>query len=98
MTHHVADYLVDLTRLEVWKDYISEKRFKWAVCRLFKTLPNKCNQITLVFADHLKEPFLIAVQNDRLRTMPASFLPPSAVNKKGVYCETKWMEGRHCGT
>ncbi|NXB26818.1 ERG1 monooxygenase, partial [Rhagologus leucostigma] len=34
--------------------------------------------------DHLQEPFLIAVQNDRLRTMPASFLPPSAVNKKGV--------------
>ncbi|NWZ22895.1 ERG1 monooxygenase, partial [Asarcornis scutulata] len=34
--------------------------------------------------DHLKEPFLAAVQNDRLRTMPASFLPPSAVNKKGV--------------
>ncbi|NXS19825.1 ERG1 monooxygenase, partial [Mystacornis crossleyi] len=34
--------------------------------------------------DHLKESFLIAVQNDRLRTMPASFLPPSAVNKKGV--------------
>ncbi|NWI11697.1 ERG1 monooxygenase, partial [Crypturellus soui] len=34
--------------------------------------------------EHLKEPFLIAVQNDRLRTMPASFLPPSAVNKKGV--------------
>ncbi|NXW41176.1 ERG1 monooxygenase, partial [Nyctiprogne leucopyga] len=34
--------------------------------------------------DHLREPFLIAVQNDRLRTMPASFLPPSAVNKKGV--------------
>ncbi|NWZ45832.1 squalene monooxygenase [Haliaeetus albicilla] len=34
--------------------------------------------------DHLKEPFLTAVQNDRLRTMPASFLPPSAVNKKGV--------------
>ncbi|XP_005143908.2 squalene monooxygenase [Melopsittacus undulatus] len=34
--------------------------------------------------DHLKEPFLVAVQTDRLRTMPASFLPPSAVNKKGV--------------
>ncbi|XP_064010346.1 squalene monooxygenase [Pogoniulus pusillus] len=34
--------------------------------------------------DHLKEEFLIAVQNDRLRTMPASFLPPSTVNKKGV--------------
>ncbi|KFQ71367.1 Squalene monooxygenase [Phaethon lepturus] len=34
--------------------------------------------------DHLKEPFFTAVQNDRLRTMPASFLPPSAVNKKGV--------------
>ncbi|KAM8811445.1 ERG1 monooxygenase, partial [Eudromia elegans] len=34
--------------------------------------------------EHLKEPFLTAVQNDRLRTMPASFLPPSAVNKKGV--------------
>uniref|UniRef100_A0A8C0FZP3 Squalene monooxygenase n=1 Tax=Chelonoidis abingdonii TaxID=106734 RepID=A0A8C0FZP3_CHEAB len=34
--------------------------------------------------EHLKEPFLIAVQNDRLRTMPASFLPPSPVNKPGV--------------
>ncbi|KYO45165.1 squalene monooxygenase [Alligator mississippiensis] len=34
--------------------------------------------------EHLKEPFLIAVQNDRLRTMPASFLPPSPVNKRGV--------------
>ncbi|XP_007065810.2 squalene monooxygenase [Chelonia mydas] len=34
--------------------------------------------------EHLKEPFLIAVQNDRLRTMPASFLPPSPVNKQGV--------------
>ncbi|MEE6463145.1 hypothetical protein FKM82_005800 [Ascaphus truei] len=33
---------------------------------------------------HLKEPFAIAVQNDRLRAMPASFLPPSSVNKKGV--------------
>lgn len=33
---------------------------------------------------HLQEPFLIAVQNDRLRTMPASFLPPSSVNKRGV--------------
>ncbi|OXB82939.1 UNVERIFIED_CONTAM: hypothetical protein H355_009849 [Colinus virginianus] len=44
--------------------------------------------------DHLKEPFLLAVQNDRLRTMPASFLPPSAVNKKGVYDEIKWVEGR----
>uniref|UniRef100_A0A8C5PI09 Squalene monooxygenase n=1 Tax=Leptobrachium leishanense TaxID=445787 RepID=A0A8C5PI09_9ANUR len=34
--------------------------------------------------DHLKDPFLFAVENDRLRTMPASFLPPSPVNKKGV--------------
>ncbi|NXP80792.1 ERG1 monooxygenase, partial [Ramphastos sulfuratus] len=34
--------------------------------------------------DHLKEEFLVAVHNDRLRTMPASFLPPSPVNKKGV--------------
>ncbi|XP_078542910.1 squalene monooxygenase [Lissotriton helveticus] len=33
---------------------------------------------------HLQEPFLIAVQNDRLRSMPASFLPPSSVNKQGV--------------
>ncbi|XP_069076833.1 squalene monooxygenase isoform X2 [Pleurodeles waltl] len=33
---------------------------------------------------HLQEPFLIAIQNDRLRTMPASFLPPSSVNKQGV--------------
>ncbi|XP_018414963.1 PREDICTED: squalene monooxygenase [Nanorana parkeri] len=34
--------------------------------------------------DHLKDPFLHAVENDRLRTMPASFLPPSPVNKQGV--------------
>ncbi|XP_039709848.1 squalene monooxygenase [Pteropus medius] len=34
--------------------------------------------------DHLKEPFLEAAQNSRLRSMPASFLPPSPVNKRGV--------------
>uniref|UniRef100_A0A8C6TU10 Squalene monooxygenase n=1 Tax=Neogobius melanostomus TaxID=47308 RepID=A0A8C6TU10_9GOBI len=34
--------------------------------------------------EHLKEPFLDALQNDRLRSMPASFLPPSPVNKPGV--------------
>lgn len=34
--------------------------------------------------DHLKEPFLEAVQNSRLRSMPASFLPSSPVNKRGV--------------
>ncbi|XP_051722201.1 squalene monooxygenase [Ctenopharyngodon idella] len=34
--------------------------------------------------EHLKEPFMLALQNDRLRTMPASFLPPSPVNKQGV--------------
>ncbi|KAM3929342.1 squalene monooxygenase [Leptodactylus fuscus] len=34
--------------------------------------------------EHLKDPFHYAVENDRLRTMPASFLPPSPVNKKGV--------------
>ncbi|XP_071594471.1 squalene monooxygenase [Heliangelus exortis] len=42
------------------------------------------NNVHPQLPDHLKEPFLTAVQNDRLRTMPASFLPPSAVNKKGV--------------
>ncbi|MBN3324716.1 ERG1 monooxygenase, partial [Atractosteus spatula] len=34
--------------------------------------------------EHIKEPFLHALQSDRLRTMPASFLPPSPVNKPGV--------------
>ncbi|XP_070692116.1 squalene monooxygenase [Pempheris klunzingeri] len=34
--------------------------------------------------EHLKEPFMVALQNDRLRSMPASFLPPSPVNKPGV--------------
>uniref|UniRef100_A0A8D0W8A3 Squalene monooxygenase n=1 Tax=Sus scrofa TaxID=9823 RepID=A0A8D0W8A3_PIG len=34
--------------------------------------------------DHLKEPFLEASQNSRLRSMPASFLPSSPVNKRGV--------------
>ncbi|ELK08554.1 squalene monooxygenase [Pteropus alecto] len=34
--------------------------------------------------DHLKEPFLEAAQNSRLRSMPASFLPSSPVNKRGV--------------
>nr|XP_025726888.1 squalene monooxygenase isoform X1 [Callorhinus ursinus] len=35
-------------------------------------------------ADHLKDPFLEATQNSRLRSMPASFLPSSPVNKRGV--------------
>ncbi|XP_047455660.1 squalene monooxygenase [Mugil cephalus] len=34
--------------------------------------------------EHLKQPFLEALQNDRPRSMPASFLPPSPVNKPGV--------------
>uniref|UniRef100_A0A3Q3XCU9 Squalene monooxygenase n=1 Tax=Mola mola TaxID=94237 RepID=A0A3Q3XCU9_MOLML len=34
--------------------------------------------------EHLKEPFMVALQNDRLRSMPASFLPPSPVHKPGV--------------
>ncbi|XP_041842863.1 squalene monooxygenase [Melanotaenia boesemani] len=34
--------------------------------------------------EHLKESFMEALQNDRLRSMPASFLPPSPVNKPGV--------------
>nr|BDI08703.1 squalene epoxidase [Pagrus major] len=34
--------------------------------------------------EHLKESFMVALQNDRLRSMPASFLPPSPVNKPGV--------------
>ncbi|KAM5212238.1 squalene monooxygenase [Hipposideros larvatus] len=34
--------------------------------------------------DHLKEPFLEAIQNSRMRSMPSSFLPPSPVNKQGV--------------
>lgn len=34
--------------------------------------------------EHLQEPFMVALQNDRLRSMPASFLPPSPVNKPGV--------------
>ncbi|CAJ1061901.1 squalene monooxygenase [Xyrichtys novacula] len=34
--------------------------------------------------EHLKEPFMSALQNERLRSMPASFLPPSPVSKPGV--------------
>ncbi|XP_034553797.1 squalene monooxygenase [Notolabrus celidotus] len=34
--------------------------------------------------EHLKEPFMSALQNDRLRSMPASFLPPSPTSKSGV--------------
>ncbi|KAJ8394668.1 hypothetical protein AAFF_G00044710 [Aldrovandia affinis] len=34
--------------------------------------------------EHIKEYFMVALQNDRLRSMPASFLPPSPVNKTGV--------------
>ncbi|XP_076869192.1 squalene monooxygenase [Brachyhypopomus gauderio] len=34
--------------------------------------------------EHLQEPFMVALQNERLRVMPASFLPPSPVNKPGV--------------
>ncbi|XP_008843680.1 squalene monooxygenase isoform X2 [Nannospalax galili] len=41
-------------------------------------------QIYPQIPDHLKESFLEASQNSRLRSMPASFLPPSPVNKRGV--------------
>ncbi|ROL45051.1 Squalene monooxygenase [Anabarilius grahami] len=34
--------------------------------------------------DHLKGLFLLAAQNNRLKSMPASFLPSSPVNKPGV--------------
>ncbi|XP_020490685.1 squalene monooxygenase [Labrus bergylta] len=34
--------------------------------------------------EHLKDPFMFALQNDRLRSMPASFLPPSPISKPGV--------------
>ncbi|XP_051827040.1 squalene monooxygenase [Antechinus flavipes] len=34
--------------------------------------------------EYVKEPFLEGIQNDHLRSMPASFLPPSPLNKKGV--------------
>ncbi|CAJ1061903.1 squalene monooxygenase [Xyrichtys novacula] len=34
--------------------------------------------------EHLKEPFMSALQNERLRSMPASFLPPSPVSKPGT--------------
>lgn len=34
--------------------------------------------------DHLKEPFLEAIQNSRLKAMPSSFLPSSPINKRGV--------------
>nr|XP_044999500.1 squalene monooxygenase isoform X2 [Jaculus jaculus] len=41
-------------------------------------------QIYPQIPDHLKEAFLEASQNSRMRVMPASFLPPSPVNKRGV--------------
>ncbi|KAM4865276.1 squalene monooxygenase [Thomomys bottae] len=41
-------------------------------------------QIYPQMPDHLKESFLEATQNSRMRSMPASFLPPSPVNKRGV--------------
>ncbi|KAI2653092.1 Squalene monooxygenase [Labeo rohita] len=34
--------------------------------------------------EHLKRPFLLAVQNNRMKSMPASFLPSSPVGKPGV--------------
>lgn len=40
--------------------------------------------LSLFPSEHLKEPFMVALQNDRLRSMPASFLPPSPVNKPGT--------------
>ena len=40
--------------------------------------------LSLFPSEHLKESFMVALQNDRLRSMPASFLPPSPVNKPGT--------------
>ncbi|XP_043922161.1 squalene monooxygenase-like [Protopterus annectens] len=43
----------------------------------------------------LKEPFVIAVQNDRLKTMPARYFPAVAVDKPGVLIMGEAYNGRH---
>uniref|UniRef100_M3XQF7 Squalene monooxygenase n=1 Tax=Mustela putorius furo TaxID=9669 RepID=M3XQF7_MUSPF len=62
------------------REYMAEK--------IYPQLPDyngNCMKIQFIFyTDHLKEPFLEATQNSRLRSMPASFLPSSPVNKRGV--------------
>ena len=37
-----------------------------------------------VFAEHLAGPFEDGVMNERIRSMPCKFLPPSTVRKNGV--------------
>ncbi|XP_033644817.1 squalene monooxygenase-like [Asterias rubens] len=45
--------------------------------------------------DHLQEPFLDSIQNDRIRSMPSSFLPPAPLEKPGVLLLGDAMNMRH---
>ncbi|XP_022089762.1 squalene monooxygenase-like, partial [Acanthaster planci] len=45
--------------------------------------------------EHIKEPFLDSLQNDRIRSMPSSFLPPAPIEKPGVLLLGDAMNMRH---
>lgn len=45
--------------------------------------------------EHLKEPFLEAVEHGHLRSMPNNFLPPAPVYKRGVMCLGDALNMRH---
>ena len=51
--------------------------------------------ISFHLLDHLQEPFLDSIQNDRIRSMPSSFLPPAPLEKPGVLLLGDAMNMRH---
>ena len=51
----------------------------------------------MIFAvtDHIKDPFLDGIENDRVRVMPNSFLPPAPIIRQGALCLGDAMNMRH---
>ena len=51
--------------------------------------------ILFLLKEHIQEPFLDSIQNDRIRSMPSSFLPPAPLEKPGVLLLGDAMNMRH---
>jgi len=46
-------------------------------------------------AEHLRGPFLEAVETDQIRSMPNNFLAPSPIERRGVLCLGDALNMRH---
>ena len=49
----------------------------------------------LFYTDHIRGPFLEALEKEQVRSMPSSFLPPAPVSKPGMLLLGDAMNMRH---